>query len=116
MPIYRTHSDRGLWKKYRSEQPQHFHKACYLENSKEKPQVSQPAVMNYYDSTFCNKLKTKNMSNSLKFDAMNPLSFDIDIRHTLILNEVSQCPVLYYCKISAKEFRFRPYFAAKYAV
>ena len=56
------------------------------------------------------------MSNSLKFDAMNPLSFDIDIRHTLILNEVSQCPVLYYCKISGKEFRFRTYFAAKYAV
>ena len=42
MPIYRTVSDRGLWKKYqRSEQsgqPQHFHKPHYLD--KEKPVVS----------------------------------------------------------------------------
>ena len=43
MPIYRTVSDRGLWKKYqRSEQsgqPQHFHKAHYLD--KNKPVVSR---------------------------------------------------------------------------
>ena len=39
MPIYRTNSDRGLWKKYREEKPQHFHKACYLNQNKDQPQV-----------------------------------------------------------------------------
>ena len=39
MPLYRTNSDRGLWKKYRKEQPQHFHKPCYLDTK--KPQVSK---------------------------------------------------------------------------
>jgi len=38
MPLYRTNSDRGLWKKYRKEQPQHFHKPCYLDTK--KPQVT----------------------------------------------------------------------------
>ena len=42
MPIYRTNSDRGLWKKYREEKPQHFHKACYL------PPKNQPQVGNIY--------------------------------------------------------------------
>ena len=45
MPIYRTNSDRGLWKKYREPQPQHFHKPNYLELDKSKPQVS--LVFNY---------------------------------------------------------------------
>ena len=45
MPIYRTNSDRGLWKKYREPQPQHFHKPSYLELDKSKPQVS--LVFNY---------------------------------------------------------------------
>ena len=44
MPLYRTVSDRGLWKKYqRSEQvaqPQHFHKPHYLDKTK-------PVVSNY---------------------------------------------------------------------
>ena len=58
MPIYRTVSDRGLWKKYqRSEQsgqPQHFHKPQYLD--KNKPVVSKteyffmyPAYMHLKD-------------------------------------------------------------------
>ena len=42
MPIYRTVSDRGLWKKYQRSaqagQPQHFHKPQYLD--KDKPVVS----------------------------------------------------------------------------
>ena len=44
MPLYRTNSDRGLWKKYRDPQPQHFHKPQYLELEKPKPQVSQSQV------------------------------------------------------------------------
>ena len=52
MPIYRTVSDRGLWKKYqRSEQsgqPQHFHKPHYLD--KEKPVVSHILdILKYYN-------------------------------------------------------------------
>ena len=39
MSLYRTNSDRGLWKKYRSEQPKHFHKPCYIGKEQEKTQV-----------------------------------------------------------------------------
>jgi hypothetical protein len=39
MPLYRTNSDRGLWKKYREDQPRHFHKPHYLDMDKGKPQV-----------------------------------------------------------------------------
>jgi hypothetical protein len=39
MPLYRTNSDRGLWKKYRQDQPQHFHKPQYLNLDQRKPQV-----------------------------------------------------------------------------
>ncbi len=38
MPLYRTVSDRGLWKKYHRDAPQHFHKANYIDKS--GPQVS----------------------------------------------------------------------------
>ena len=34
MPLYRTVSDRGLWKKYKNEaRPQHFHKPGYIDKS-----------------------------------------------------------------------------------
>ena len=39
MSLYRTNSDRGLWKKYRSEQPKHFHKPCYIGKEQERTQV-----------------------------------------------------------------------------
>ncbi len=42
MPLYRTVSDRGLWKKYHKENVQHFHKPHYLEKEKDKPQVDEP--------------------------------------------------------------------------
>ena len=41
MPLYRTVSDRGLWKKYQKDNVQHFHKAHYVKD-KSKPQVSNP--------------------------------------------------------------------------
>jgi hypothetical protein len=40
MPLYRTVSDRGLWKKYQKEQVQHFHKPQYLDKG-DKPLVSE---------------------------------------------------------------------------
>ena len=39
MPLYRTVSDRGLWKKYQRDKVQHFHKPQYLEQTKNEPQV-----------------------------------------------------------------------------
>ena len=41
MPLYRTVSDRGLWKKYKRDSVQHFHKPQYLEKTKNEPQVRQ---------------------------------------------------------------------------
>ena len=39
MPLYRTVSDRGLWKKYKHDaKPQHFHKPAYID--KEAPIVT----------------------------------------------------------------------------
>ena len=40
MPLYRTVSDRGLWKKYQKSGPQHFHKPHYIEKNNNTPQVS----------------------------------------------------------------------------
>ena len=40
MPLYRTVSDRGLWKKYQRDNVQHFHKPHYLDKERERPQVS----------------------------------------------------------------------------
>jgi len=41
MPLYRTVSDRGLWKKYQRDQVQHFHKPHYVQNGSDRPQVSE---------------------------------------------------------------------------
>ncbi|TRY79373.1 hypothetical protein TCAL_09829 [Tigriopus californicus] len=38
--LYRTASDRGLWKKYHKDNIQHFHKPQYLDKDKDKPQVT----------------------------------------------------------------------------
>ena len=45
MPLYRTVSDRGLWKKYKRDSVQHFHKPQYLEKAKHEPQVSKSAFV-----------------------------------------------------------------------
>ena len=45
MPLYRTVSDRGLWKKYKRDSVQHFHKPQYLEKAKNEPQVSKSAFV-----------------------------------------------------------------------
>ena len=45
MPLYRTVSDRGLWKKQaknENPQPQHFHKPSYID--KDKPVVTYSQV------------------------------------------------------------------------
>ena len=46
MPIYRTVSDRGLWKKYQKAeqagQPQHFHKPQYLDRNKPVVSIKLP--------------------------------------------------------------------------
>ena len=46
MPIYRTVSDRGLWKKYhkaeQAGQPQHFHKPQYLDRNKPVVSIKLP--------------------------------------------------------------------------
>ena len=47
MPIYRTVSDRGLWKKYQKAeqagQPQHFHKPQYLDRNKPVVSIKLPS-------------------------------------------------------------------------
>ena len=51
MPLYRTVSDRGLWKKYKRDSVQHFHKPQYLEKAKNEPQVSKSAFVLASNST-----------------------------------------------------------------
>ena len=77
MPLYRTNSDRGLWKKYRDPQPQHFHKPQYLELEKPKPQVSQSQVQSrrpfpeYGDVDRFEKIKIKKENSCQTAEALN---------------------------------------------
>ena len=56
MPLYRTVSDRGLWKKYKRDSVQHFHKPQYLEKTKNEPQVRKINLcIKLASSFFCRK-------------------------------------------------------------
>ena len=51
MPLYRTVSDRGLWRKYSKQQaaaPQHFHKSSYIDKSGPVVTYSQLDLGNGY--------------------------------------------------------------------